>query len=112
MLAIKALCTKVIQICTYISTREKLAKEISSCIDQYESMGGKIMEIAQVSMDWKYPPQVALELLKDVRKIYRDVKVKAHKFYSNMPSNEAQRLAIDKLAPLVPINQDWYFQEV
>ena len=77
VLAIKALCTKVIQICTYISTREKLARDISSCIDQYESKRGEIMEIVHGSMDGEYPLQVASELLKDVRKIDRDVKVKA-----------------------------------
>lgn len=37
VLVIEALCTKVILICTYISNREKLARKVSNCIDQYKS---------------------------------------------------------------------------
>ena len=58
------------------------------------------------------PPQIAAERLKEVKRMDREVKLKAHKFYANLPTNEVQRAAVEKLAPLVPVIQDWHFQEV
>ena len=56
VMAIESLCTKVILTCTFISSREKLAREVSSTIDQYEAQRGELMEISHGSMDGNYPP--------------------------------------------------------
>ena len=29
-----------------------------------------------------------------------------------MPANDMQRVAVKKLAPLVPVNQEWHFKDV
>ena len=70
------------------------------------------MEISHGTLNGKFPPQVAAERLKEVNRVDREVKLQSHRFYSNLPANEMQRAAVEKLTPLVPVNQDWHFQEV
>ena len=56
VLALEALCTKVIQLCTYMATREGLAIDISNSMEQYESRRAEVMEVAHGTVDGKYPP--------------------------------------------------------
>ena len=112
MLAVETLCNKVIMSCAFISAREKLARVVSNSIETYESETGELMEISHGTLDGKFPPQVASERLKEVKKVDRDIKIQSHKFYSNLPANDMQRPAVEKFTPLVPVNQDWHFQEV
>ena len=112
VLAVETLCHKVILTCTFISAREKLARNVGNSIEAYETKRGELMEIAHGSLDGKFPAQVASERLMEVKKTDREIKLQSHKFYSYLPVTDLQRVAVEKLTPLVPVLQEWHFQDV
>ena len=73
---------------------------------------GELMEIAHGSMDGNFPAQVASERLMEVKRTDREIRLQSHKFYSYLPVTNLQRMAVEKLTPLIPVQQDWHFQEV
>ena len=80
VLAEETLCHKVISACTFISAREKLARNVGNSIEAYEAKRGELMEIAHGSLDGKFPAQVASERLMEVKKTDREIKLQSHKF--------------------------------
>merc|ERR1712059_37856 len=70
------------------------------------------MEVSHGAQDGIVPPQGASEKLREVKKNDRDIRLQCHRFYSHIPTIDAQTIAVAKLSPLIPVNDDWHFQEV
>ena len=111
-MAIEALCNQVILTCAFLSDRLKLARKVNNSIEAYESQRGNLMEVSHGAQDGRVPPQVASEKLKEVKKNDRDIRLQCHRFYSHIPTIDAQTIAVAKLSPLMPVHEDWHFQDV
>ena len=73
--------------------------------------GGRpeILDIAHGTADGLFPPQTAADLLKDGDRLQRDIRIKTGKFYGEKPTNEQQRVALEKLSPLIVLAPNIFF---